>query len=83
MLVCTDLGAPGCLDLHALVLPLYRKCLLHVPVGLFCVCVCVILCHNVILISVYIISYDMHDVSRYVHRCRVARVVLGCFGKVI
>ena len=48
-----------------------------------CVCVCVILCHNVILISVYIISYDMHDVSRYVHRCRVARVVLGCFGKVI
>lgn len=86
VLVCTDLGAPGCLNLHAFVLPLYRECLRHVPVGLLCVCecvcVCIIMCH--IMISyVMIYSINIHDVSRYFNRCRVAREVWGCFGKVI
>ena len=86
VLVCTDLGAPGCLNLHALVLPLYRECLRHVPVGLLCVCVSVCVC---IIMCPFIISYVMtysiniHDVSRYFNRCRVAREVWGCFGKVI
>ena len=47
-----------------------------------CVCVCIIMCH-IIISYVMIYSINIHDVSRYFNRCRVAREVWGCFGKVI